>query len=167
MRRLLIPFLLAASLLAACGGGGSGTAAAPVAGKSASRAVAVSPGAATSTTTTSVPTFSGNSGSSWCDLVRSLQDHTKFESLYKDPHAWVAAVNDLIPQVSSRAPGAIRGDVHTLVGGLRAYMQAVVAAGYDFHKLSTAQLAGLADANFAAASERITAYDTQVCGTKG
>jgi hypothetical protein len=172
MRRLLISFLLAGTLLAACGGGGGSRAAsapAKPAKASADNSVIAAGASATSTTSsTSAPklSFSGNSGSSWCDLDRSLENSTKFQTLMKDPHAWAAAVNAIIPQVESRAPAAIRTDVNTLVGVLRIFMQALSTANYDFSKINVAT-AGLQDPKFSAASERITAYDRQVCGTKG
>ena len=165
MRRLLIPLVVTAVLLGACGGGGSA-----ISTKPAGQAVATKPtgaGPAGVTSTTSAPQFSGSGGSSWCDYDRQLQNSTQFQNLYKDPHGWVSAVNSVVGQVESKAPGVIKADVATIVEGLHVVIAAVVADNYDFSKITPAQMAPLQDLKFKAAGDRVTAYDKQVCGTKG
>jgi hypothetical protein len=171
MRRLLISLsalTVSAALVAACGGGGSTA-------KTATVAAGCSQGTATPTTqssetgsteapTTAPPKFSGNGSSSWCALDRSFQDSNNFANVTKDPKAWVAQVNDLLPKAEAAAPGAIKADVATLVAGVRTLVKALVDDNYDFTKLTPAQYAALQDPKFTAAGDRVTAYDKQVCG---
>lgn len=162
MRRLLIPLVLIVPVLAACGG--SSTKA-----KTAAPAVAtsVTTGGGAATTTTAPPNYSGNGGSSWCNFDRSLANSSNLQDMTKDPHAWANQVSGILNQAEGKAPGAIKADVHTLVGGMRSLLSALAGANYDMSKLTPAQMGSFASADVQAASQRITAYDTQVCGTKG
>jgi hypothetical protein len=150
MRRLLIPLILAALPLAACGGGSSTA-------KTASEAA----------TKSTISNFSGNRGSNWCDLDRSLQNSTQFQNAMKDPRTWSRQLDSIASGAASKAPSAIKADVQTVVSALRVLEKALSDANYDFTKLNPAEMSGLNSPNLAAAADRITAYDKQVCGTKG
>lgn len=178
MRRTLVILACLVPFAAACGGGSShSTAAAPVASAGGSEntspsssvfAAAPMPGGVVETTTTKPPTFSGSSGSSWCDLARQVENSTKVSDEFtKDPKSWLNTATSLLNQAESRAPSAISRDVHTVADAVKVLGQALASAGYDFTKISPAQISGLQDPKLAAAGQRITAYDQQVCGTKG
>jgi hypothetical protein len=160
MRRLLIPLILAALPLAACGGGSSTA-------KTASAAATKSTVSTASPASTKPPNFSGNSGSNWCDLDRSLQNSTQFQNAMKDPHTWARQLDSIASSAQSKAPRAIKSDVQTVVSALRVLEKALSDANYDFTKLNPTTMSGLNNPNLAAAADRITAYDKQVCGTKG
>jgi hypothetical protein len=166
MRRLLIPLLITAVPLAACGGGSS-TAAKTVTPAAATSTVASGHFGATATTaSTKALSFSGNSRSSWCDLDRSLQNSAQFQNSLKDPRAWASQLDSVISKVEAKAPGPIKSDVQTLIAGLRVLEKALADANYDFAKVNPAHMSGLNSPSLTAASDRIIAYDKQVCGTK-
>jgi hypothetical protein len=62
------------------------------------------------------------------------------------------------------APSAIRGDVALLMHASDAMFDALDKAGYDYSKLSAADMSGLSSPQVAAAEKRITAYITDTCG---
>jgi hypothetical protein len=166
VRRLLIPLLVLVPVLAGCGGGAA----------KATNTASQSPTVTTATpanqptvapATTAAPQFSGNSGSSWCDLDRSFTDSFKAQNIVKDAHAWVNTIGTLLPQAEAKAPAAIKADVHTVAVAVRLLAQDLASNGYDFSKVTPAQLASFSSPALTAASERVTAYDKQVCGTNG
>jgi hypothetical protein len=166
MRRMFMTFVTFAvtiPLLAACGGGGSSTKTTNAATSGTTGAPGVTTGSGQASAT-SVPKFSGNSGSSWCDLVRSFKDNTKLQDITKDPKGWTNAANSAIDKVNNSAPGPIKDDIHTLVAALRAMIQVLAADNYDFKKITPDQLKTFSDQKFTDASTRIDAYDKQVCG---
>lgn len=169
MRRLLIPLLLTALPLAACGGGSSSakTASAGATKSTVSTLAGGQVGATATTASTKPPNFSGNSGSSWCDLDRSLQNSTQLQNAMKDPHTWASQLDSIASSAENKAPGAIKDDVKTVVSALRVLEKALSDANYDFTKVNPAQLSSLNTPNLTAAADRITAYDKQVCGTNG
>ena len=62
----------------------------------------------------------------------------------KDPHAWANQVSGILNQAEGKAPGAIKADVHTLVGGMRGLLSALAGANYDMSKLTPAQMGSFA-----------------------
>jgi hypothetical protein len=166
MRRMFAMLALAPVLLVACGGGGStkATKAATSGTTAASSSPTSGSGSSGQAAATTVPKFSGNSGSGWCDLVRSFKDNTKLQDISKDPKGWVTAANSAIDKVNSNAPSAIKDDIHTIVTALRAMMKVLADDNYDFKKITPDQVKAFSDPTFADASTRVDAYDKQVCG---
>jgi hypothetical protein len=168
MPRLAATLALALPLLVACGGRGSparsalpGVTTTTVAGQASTTTAT----AATTTTATKAPAQTPGGGSAWCDLDRALQNSTNFQNV-KDGRAWASAVNAMIPKLQAAAPAAIRADLQTLVAGLRTFLKVLAQANYNFNTLTPGSMAPLADPKLQAASNRIVAYNKQICGTK-
>jgi hypothetical protein len=122
-------------------------------------------GVVSSTASTSAPHFSGSSSSKFCDQARNLNDQTKLNPS-GDLKTAFAHFDELANQVLSSAPSAIKGDMSTLVEGLRTLKNALAAANYDYSKMDPNAIKSLQDPKFQASSQRVEAYLTQVCGIK-
>src|SRR6516162_2530632 len=139
MRRTLIALVcLAIPLAAACGG----TSTHPTtAGTSSARPASVAKaGAAAGTSGANPPHFSGNSGGSWCDFARQVEDSTRMsQDFTRNPRGSVDTANSLLARAESEAPTAISNDVRTLAEGLKALTKALADANYDFTRITPAQ----------------------------
>jgi hypothetical protein len=164
MRRILIPLLALAPVLAGCGGGAAKTTNA--ASQSPTTATATAP-STVAPATTAAPQFTGNASSSWCDLVRSLTNVFKVQTIAQDAHGWVNTVNTVIPQAEAKAPAPRKADVDSVGAAALRLAQVVAADGYQVSKVTPVQLASVTTPDLAAATDRVTAYDQQVCKTSG
>jgi hypothetical protein len=138
--------------VAGCGGG-SGSAPKSVASRG-----------STTISATTGPKFSANPGSSWCGLIRSFKDDSNLPGSTTNTQAWVDAINSVLPQLDSTAPSAIKDDVRAVVAAFQAFTKALADDKYDFSQLTPVQASVVQDPKYKAASDRIDAYDTQVCG---
>ncbi|MDQ1392957.1 MAG: hypothetical protein QOF30_1934 [Acidimicrobiaceae bacterium] len=150
---------LSALVLAGCGGKGSTTSATTKATTAANVTTTVVGGS------TTVPTFSGSKNSRYCELARQLPsastsdltDVTKVKALFEQFDAFAA-------QFLAVVPAPIKSDGETVVSGLKQLEASLKAANYDITKVDPSSLSSLTDPTFIAATDRIDAYDTQVCG---
>jgi hypothetical protein len=148
-------FFLTVSLLvvalAACGG--SDEQAGPV----------TDPDATPDATTTTAPRADGFD-SEWCESARRIAAASSVIDAVDpaDPEAVEAAVTDMLAEAEAAAPlapPAIADDVEAALASFRAINAALAAVDYD---LLRADLSGVADDQ--SASERVDAYNVEVCG---
>ena len=166
MRRAMLPIALAIVIFSACRGGSS-TKATVSANKSATTTAGGTTATASGdTATTKAPSFSGSSNSNYCDTARRIEATAKANPS-TDLKSSYQQLDKVAAQFIAIAPSAIKADAQTLIDGLKKLEKALAAANYDFTKVDPSTLAALQDPNFAAAAERISAYDKQVCGLPG
>jgi hypothetical protein len=135
-------------LLTACGGGSK-------------KAAATSTTAGTTTTT--IPTFTGSASSQYCVLARQFSTAIN-PNLSGDPKTLFQQFDTFATQFVALVPAPIKADAGTVVSALRQLETAFQAVNYDATKINAAALAPLQSPAFTAATYRIDAYDTQVCG---
>jgi hypothetical protein len=152
---------LAVALLAGCGGSSTDTA------TKASSTTAPVGGEATATT---APGYSGRGSARFCALLSTysarLQD---LGAKLGDPSQLKPYLQELssdIKQAESAAPAEIKADVQLLAGVYNDFLAAVDKAGYDFTKVPAAAREKLQSAEVQAATARLSAYGTTVCGAK-
>lgn len=156
MRRLGWLVAVTVILVAGCGGGSSTA--------STSTTTTGATGATTGgNTSTTSPSFSGSKNSKYCNLARQFLQTTSVNPS-GDTKTAFQQFDALVAQYLAAVPSDIKADAETLVNDIKQLEVAVKAANYDFTKLKPADLAPLQDPKFAAASNRIDAYDSQVCG---
>jgi hypothetical protein len=178
---------LTALLLAGCGGDNSSVATATT---SAGGSTATTSNSASSATTsssdssgttaepaadTTAPSFQGNSDNAFCQTARDLQASDIGSTLSGEGNVKAglekiqAAINDL----KNKAPNEIKADVNTLATGIQKLNDFYAKYDYDPTKLAAAaqkdptilqSLSDFNNAEFTAATDRITAYGEQVCG---
>ncbi len=148
MRRAWLGAVLSLVLLAGCGGKKS----------SSSTTTSVTASAATK-----VPSFSGSASSKYCGLARQFSQATS-PSLSSDPKVLSDQFDALSGQFQSVAPAPIKADVDTVITTIKQLVASFKAANYDVSKINPADMAALQDPKFVAATQRVEAYDAQVCG---
>ena len=166
MRRTLVALVcLAIPLAAACGGTSTH---ATTAGTSPALPSSVAKaGTDASTSSANAHNLSGNSGGSWCNFARQVEDSTRMsQDFTRNPKGAVDTANSVLAKAESEAPTAISNDVRTLAEGLKALSKALADANYDFTWITPAQARALAPPDMQVASQHIVSYDQQVCGVK-
>ena len=171
MRRLVL-VIGAALTLIGCGGSSDADdgVASPssTASSNTSTPVTATPGPNTTPATVdaSEVIFSGDADSEWCVASRELDAlGDEMAAVFYDPielerasAAMVTAVGDAAPL----APPELAADVATVAAGMQKFRAAMDEVGFD---LLNADLSKLQfDAAYQAASDRLDAYDEQVCG---
>lgn len=147
--------VLSALVLAGCGGKGS----------SSTATTAASPTTTVPGGSTTTPSFTGSKSSKYCELARQLpsaatadlSDAAKMKALFQQFDTFAA-------QFLAVVPAAIKTDADTVVNGLKQLETSLKAVNYDVTKVDPNALSSLTDPNFIAATDRIDAYDSQVCG---
>jgi hypothetical protein len=147
--------VLSALVLAGCGGKGS----------SSTATTAANPTTTVGAGSTTTPSFTGSKSSKYCELARQLPspatadltDAAKMKALFQQFDTFAA-------QFLAVVPAAIKTDADTVVNGLKQLETSLKAVNYDVTKVDPSALSSLTDPNFIAATDRIDAYDSQVCG---
>ncbi len=125
----------------------------------------------TTTTTTTAPTFTGNAGSPFCNLLDDVDLATVLGGVDGEPAAVASAFQqlvDLLVQAAELAPDEIRADVALVADGMVSLDAALAAVDYDFDALAASPSSGevieaVNDPAFADAGVRLSAYRTQAC----
>jgi hypothetical protein len=179
---------LTALLLAGCGGDNStvATATTSAGGSTAttnSASSATTSDSASSGTTaepaadTTTPSFSGDSNNEFCQAARELEASDIASTLSgsgADVKAGFEKAQAAIDDLKDKAPSEIKDDVNTLAAGIQKIRDFYAKYDYDQAKIQAAAtkdptviqdaLSGFNNADFEAASARVTAYGAQVCG---
>jgi hypothetical protein len=113
--------------------------------------------------TTTTPNFSGSKNSKYCTVARQFSS-VDVSKLSSDPRALFQTFDSLASQFQSVVPSEIKADADTVINAIKQLETAVKAVNYDFTKVDPKALAPIQDPKFTAATNRIDAYDTQVCG---
>jgi hypothetical protein len=168
-RRLTVLLVLVAVGATACGSSSKG-AASGTTSTTTSNTPAASSGASTSAATTTTTKVSGDSGSSFCNLVRSdvsaikstnyaTTSPTDLKKLYQN-------LGPALSDAESKAPSAIKADFHTFVTAFTPIFALLKNANYDYTKISPsdyATFASMGTPQVKAASDHVEQYVTQVC----
>jgi ABC-type phosphate transport system substrate-binding protein len=164
-RRLVVLIVLVAIGATACGSSSKGAANDSTSTTAASAPSGSTDGSTDATTTTEK--LSGDSGSSFCDLMR--KDDKAFNGSGLGT-ATPAALKKLyenigpaIDEAKSKAPDSLKDDFGTFSTALSKFVGALSDANYDFKKLSVADLGSLSSPAMTAASAHIDQYLSQVC----
>jgi len=124
-------------------------------------------------TTTTTFKFSGDDSKEFCKRFETFA--TTYTSASLDPASvpvpelaqrWAAAIAGL-KNMEVVASSEIKGDVALLRSRIEELQPALAAVGYNPVQLSAADQARLRDKKSAEASDRISAYGTQVCKDNG
>lgn len=162
--------LLAALTLGACGGDDDTT----------SSTTGDDSSAAASTSGASADTdFKGTNSGEFCKYVQDVDkdggfgddfmEGTDAKSMKDD----LKKAQDIYGKAIGKAPSEIKGDMQTMQKGLKAYSDLLASYDFDMTKLTAAvakdptiatKLTAFDTPEFSAASERVDAYFTQVCG---
>jgi len=163
--------VIAVLALAACGGGSktsTGTTATTLSTPSTSES------GTTETTTpgaTTLPTFSGSSTSSFCQLANAEEKSSKAESQgeFADTPAQLKKLYQqelaVLPYFVSKAPSAVKSDVQTIATVVQALYRDLETDNFNFQKLATdpQMVAQIQSPSLQAASNAIDGYLTSVC----
>jgi hypothetical protein len=110
------------------------------------------------------PSFSGEGGEQFCALLQRFDQENPGGDLASDADydELLGAMN----QLQDAAPKEIDADVDTVAENLKAYADLYKKYGYDADKADAdpKSEAILGDQDFAAASDRLDAYTSTVCG---
>jgi hypothetical protein len=167
-RMLVLVIALVAVAASACGSSSNKSGGSSVTTTTTSLAAGSGSTAAVSGSTTST-SFTGSSGSSFCDFARQaqaafagrgtggLRTPQQLKTLYQN-------VGPVLDHARSIAPGAIKADFDTFVHGYSQFLSAFAAANYDYTKVSRTALQAIGTSQMTAASQHITQYMRQVCG---
>jgi hypothetical protein len=132
-------------------------------------------GTATTTTarvsTTTAPTFTGDPGSPFCELLRGVDASVVPSGDLADPAAVEVTFRELVQVLHDAlavAPPEIEGDLALVSQGIDALDASLAQVGYDFDVLAASGEAdtiteAVNDPAFADAGARLSAYRTQVC----
>ena len=178
--------VLGALTLAACGGSGSAKTTTLTGGSSATTAASSSGTSGTdagttagSAAATTTPNFSGSNSGSLCDYAKAIESSKALDNAFNgksDPTSTkdgFTATLTVMNTAVGKAPSEIKGDLQTLLTGFKAFADFYAAYGYDSTKLTAAMKADptlaskmqtLDSPDFTAASDRVDAYFTKVCG---
>ncbi len=127
---------------------------------------------AAATTITTVPTFSGDADSPFCNLLDDVDLAAVLGGVEGEPEAVASAFQqlaDVLVQAAELAPAEIRADVALVADGMVSLDAALAAVGYDFDVLAAGPssrdvVEAVNDPAFADAGVRLGAYRSQVCG---
>jgi hypothetical protein len=141
------------------GGAGSITAGSDAAGTSES-------GTATASDS-GVPSFDGDNSGDFCTVARQLEENDPLSDTAIDsfgPEFFAEAIS-LFERLQAIAPGEIQGDIGTLVAQFRQLDSLAAQYDYNFFDPELGQALSTLDTSAGdAASDRIDAYLSQVCG---
>ncbi|MFN2607408.1 MAG: hypothetical protein ABR511_05860 [Acidimicrobiales bacterium] len=170
IRRVLATVALASAsvvAMAACGGGstssasGSAATSAPVAAGPSGTAGGPSP----------TPAFTGGGSARFCSLTRTYSDNLAgLLPKLSDPSQlkpWFETLAGAIKSAADVAPPEIKADVALLSSTFGDLLTALERVNYDFGRLPSDVADRLQSADVQAASSRVSAYSTTVCGTAG
>lgn len=162
-RKLIVALALVAIAATACGSSSKSSSTTQPGGSSATTAPSGS-----ASGTTAPKSFSGDSGSNFCDLAR--KDETAFKgnslatgSTPADLKKLYSGLGPALQEAESKAPSVIKDDFKTFVDAYQQILKAMSDANYDVTKLNPATFAAFDSAQIKAASDHIEAYMTQVC----
>lgn len=173
--------VLGALTLAACGGSGSAKSTTLTDGSSqttAASGTAAGTTAATDVATTS-PNFSGNGSGNLCDYAKAIDSSKALDNAFsgksdsKTLKDGFTTTLDVMNAAVSKAPSEIKADLQTVVKGFKTIVDFYASYDYDVTKLTAAmktdptlasKMQALDSAEFTAASDRVDAYFTKVCG---
>jgi hypothetical protein len=163
-RKLTVVIALVAVAATACGSSSKSSASKSTSPTSPSATTAASAGS--SATTTPSKSYSGSSGSNFCDLARkdeSAFNAKGFTGTAPDLKKLYGNLEPALEEAQSKAPDAIKADFATFVTAFKQVIKAFADANYDVTKISPTAFAGFADPKIKAASDHITQYISQVC----
>jgi len=121
------------------------------------------------TTTTGVPASTSTiapsvvNDSQYCTVARQYSPTVNSTTL-NNPQAAFQQFDQFAPRFVAVSPPAIKSDAETVVNDIKQVEAALKAVNYDLTKVTPADLAPVESPSFTAATNAITAYDTQVCG---
>lgn len=121
--------------------------------------------------TTTAPTFTGDPGSPFCELLRGVDASVVPSGDLADPAAVEVTFRELVQVLHDAlavAPPEIEGDLVLVSQGIDALDASLAQVGYDFDVLAASGEAdtiteAVNDPAFADAGARLNAYRTQVC----
>ena len=167
-RKLLLTVALIAVTGAACGSSSKTATNSTTATTAASSGSPTTASGQTATTTPTTKSFSGSSGSSFCDLARTekaaFNDNKSIAT--KTPADIKALYGKLVPALenaANQAPSAIKSDFQIYVTELKKIDAALAAAQYNFQNLDPTKLATFNTPQLETAAANIQKYFTQVC----
>ena len=161
-RKLTVAIVLVAVAATACGSSSKSSASSPT-----SPSATTAPGGGSTATTTPSKSYSGSSGSSFCDLAK--KDENAFNSKGftgtspTDLKKLYGNLEPALEEAQAKAPDAIKADFATFLTAYKQVIKAFADANYDVTKISPTVFAGFADPKIKAASDHITQYTSQVC----
>jgi hypothetical protein len=152
-RTLATVLLLAA--FAACGGDGDTDQTAPTT-------------ALGDTTTTTTPSFTGAGSEPFCNQARQAQEElaglTQAGSSPEAMREVFLKAAAALRSLADAAPPEIKGDVETIAASYDDLQRSLEAAGWDPTKIPGEITGRLTAPDITAASQRLNAYQQQVCG---
>ena len=120
--------------------------------------------------TTTAPDYSGDPDSAFCALVESSDDRSvrdPFEPGLDPPEVQVRfrALQLRFEEYADVTPVELRADIDAVVATFDQLDGVLAGSGYDFDRLAetSTDLGAFDDPSFAAAADRISAYQSQVC----
>src|SRR5438270_11100847 len=141
-----IAWLAVAIGLVVAGGCGSS-------GSKSSKAQSAATTAATSqAASTTPPSFSGSSGSHYCQLAKDVEKKNSAQP-NTDLKASFAQFDSEASQFLAAVPSSIKTDAQTLVDGIKKYEQVLQKANFDVTKVNPADLQTLQDPKFQQAAQ--------------
>ena len=166
--------------LAACGGGSSSsssktTSKGTTAGNSGSNGSTGATDASSEASITIDTTFTGKGSEAVCNYAKDLQsvDLTGDPTKAPDLKATFTKIEDVLNNIKDKAPDEIKADVTTMFAGYQKLIDLYKKYDYDTAKMVdaaskdpdiAAQFASIDSAEIAAASARVSAYFSNVCG---
>jgi hypothetical protein len=111
----------------------------------------------------------GGSGNFCKDIATSLNGGKSIpeQALTGSPAALKSLIDKARTEsanITLEAPSAIRADVETDLNAVKAFYDAVIAAGYDFSRVDPSKLTNISSPQVTAANQRISAYVSSRCG---
>jgi hypothetical protein len=176
---------LTALLVAGCGGDNKSVTTSTAAASGGAATTATTARGATATTSnssgggdsTTAPSFSGDSNNKFCATARDLENSDLGAALTgqgADLKGALQKIRSAFDELKNSAPSEIKDDVATLASAFEQLDSFWAKYDYDEAKLTAAAAkdpalvaqatSALTDAKVAAATGRITAYASQVCG---
>jgi hypothetical protein len=149
---------------AACGSSsnkGAGSSSSTTVGSANGSTITSSPSGPTTSTS-----FTGSSGSSFCDYGRRAQAAFSGSAAARTPQqlrTLYANLGPILDHAHSLAPDAIRPDFDIYVTGYRQLVKVIAAANYDVTKVSRTAVQAVETPQVTAASQHIAQYFQQVC----
>ena len=152
--------LVLASLVGGCGGSSK---------SSATRATTTAPVTA-DTTVTTAPNYSGKDSAEFCALAATYP--AKLQQLaakVSDPsqlEPYLKELSNDVDEAVSVAPAEIKADMQLVARAVDGFVAAAARADYHFERVPADASARLQAPDVQAASARLSAYGSKVCGTK-
>jgi hypothetical protein len=165
--------------LAACGGGSSSSSSKTTAKPSTPGNVGTNPATgstdAANGSITIDTSFTGKGSAAVCNYAKDLQatDFTGATTSAADLKASFTKIEEVLKNIKDKAPSEIKADVDTMFTGYQKLIDLYKKYNYDTAKMVSAaandpnlaaEFAGISSAGMTAASARVSAYFSKVCG---